>query len=111
MTDAGLKELKELNNLTTLDLFLTSVTDVGLRELASHKRLTFLNLMSTKVTEAGVAELKKAYPTARSCGNRAGDRGGSLPDRLESAIVGPGSQAWTVRNGTCPIFEEWQPHR
>jgi hypothetical protein len=38
------------------------MSDAGLRELASLKELTFLNLMSTKVTDAGVSELKKFLP-------------------------------------------------
>jgi hypothetical protein len=33
VTDAGLKELKELKQLTTLDLEGTQVTDAGLKEL------------------------------------------------------------------------------
>jgi internalin A len=62
VTDRGLQELKELDNLTTLDLFLTPVTDVGLKELVSLKGLTFLNLAATKVTDTGVTEFKKALP-------------------------------------------------
>jgi hypothetical protein len=33
VTDAGLAELKELNNLTSLNLGLTLVTETGLEEL------------------------------------------------------------------------------
>ena len=35
LTDAGLKELTNLKNLTTLNLAGTQVTDVGLRELTA----------------------------------------------------------------------------
>ena len=44
MTDAGLKELAALKNLTTLDLSETRVTGAGLKELAALKNLTTLNL-------------------------------------------------------------------
>ena len=44
MTDAGLKELAALKNLTTLNLSDTQVTDAGLKELAAtqepHHRST-----------------------------------------------------------------------
>ena len=40
MTDAGLKELAPLKNLTALDLGDTQVTDAGLKELAPLKNLT-----------------------------------------------------------------------
>ena len=40
MTDAGLKELRALKNLTSLALNSTKVTDAGLKELATLKNLT-----------------------------------------------------------------------
>jgi internalin A len=40
VTDAGLKELVSLKNLTQLDLWSTKVTDAGLKELAPVKNLT-----------------------------------------------------------------------
>jgi internalin A len=60
VTDAGLKELADLKNLTTLSLFGTQVSDAGLKELSGLKNLTTLDLDSTQVT--GVAELKKSLP-------------------------------------------------
>ena len=39
VTEAGLKELTPLKNLTTLDLSYTQVTDAGLKELAALKNL------------------------------------------------------------------------
>lgn len=62
VTDAGLRELAGLRNLTWLDLRDTWVTDVGLKELAGLKRLATLLLQGTQVTEAGVAKLQKALP-------------------------------------------------
>ncbi len=62
VTDAGLKELKELKNLQTLRLIDTAVTDAGLKELKELKNLQLLTLYRTKVTDAGVMELKAALP-------------------------------------------------
>ncbi len=57
VTDAGLKELAALKNLTTLMLGGAKVTDAGLKELAALKSLTTLNLNGTAVTDAGLKEL------------------------------------------------------
>ena len=65
VTDAGLKELAPLKNLTKLDLIGTKVTDAGLKELAPLKNLTKLDLSGTKVTDAGVKELQKALPKCK----------------------------------------------
>ena len=62
VTDAGLKELKDLKQLTSLNLDNTKVTDAGLKELKDLKQLTSLNLYATKVTDDGVADLQKALP-------------------------------------------------
>ena len=40
----------------------TKVTDAGLKELKDLKQLTSLNLAETKVTADGVADLQKALP-------------------------------------------------
>ena len=42
MTEGGLKVLKELGTLTSLDLGFTQVTDAGLKELKELKHLTTL---------------------------------------------------------------------
>src|SRR5262249_22360996 len=60
ITDAGLKELKELKSLETLNLLNTMVTDAGLKELKELKSLQTLGLRDTKVTDMGVKELKAA---------------------------------------------------
>ncbi len=65
MTDAGLKELAPLKNLTTLNLGGTKVTDDGLKELAALKNLSELYLLGTKVTDDGVKELQKALPKCK----------------------------------------------
>jgi hypothetical protein len=62
VTDAGLKELAPLKQLTTLSLFGTKVTDAGLKGLAPLKSLTELDLFDTQVTDSGVKELQKALP-------------------------------------------------
>src|SRR5438270_435213 len=58
VTDAGLKELKDLEQLTSLYLAYTKVTDAGMKELKDLKQLTSLNLAETNVTDAGLKELK-----------------------------------------------------
>jgi repressor of nif and glnA expression len=62
VTDVGLKELKGLKSLTELGLYGTQVTDVGLKELKDLKNLTVLRLTGTQVTDAGVKELQEALP-------------------------------------------------
>jgi Leucine-rich repeat (LRR) protein len=58
ITDASLKELAPLRNLTFLDLSSTQVTDAGLKEVASFKKLTALVLANTQVTNAGLTRLE-----------------------------------------------------
>jgi RNA polymerase sigma factor (sigma-70 family) len=57
-SDEGLKQLKNLNNLHTLDLTLTKITDAGLKELKDLKGLTSLGIGRTEITDTGLAELK-----------------------------------------------------
>src|SRR5438105_15403099 len=52
VTDAALKELIQLKQLTSLDLSGTQVTDAGLKELTNLKQLISLYLNYTKVTDA-----------------------------------------------------------
>jgi Leucine Rich repeat len=58
VTDAVVKELKELKELRTLDLNMTRVTDAGLKELVELTGLQKLCLGHTPVTDAGLKELK-----------------------------------------------------
>jgi hypothetical protein len=41
------------------------VTDAGLKELAQIQGLTILDIRHTKLTKAGVAELQKALPKCK----------------------------------------------
>jgi hypothetical protein len=65
VTDAGLKDLKELKQLTTLYLGSCKVTDTGLKDLKELKQLTTLGLRGTQVTDAGVKELQEALPECK----------------------------------------------
>src|SRR5262245_16155251 len=57
VTDADLKELARLTELSSLGLSCTNVTDMGLKELPALPKLTRLYLSETKVTDAGMKEL------------------------------------------------------
>ncbi|MEC8989403.1 MAG: hypothetical protein VYB66_09150, partial [Verrucomicrobiota bacterium] len=62
ITDAGLKDVAKLKQLTNLILMgnpSTEITDAGLKELAKLQQLKDLYLGYTKVTKAGEAELQK----------------------------------------------------
>jgi internalin A len=71
VTDAGLKELAPLKNLTILYLNETKVTDAGLKELAPLKNLTWLNLRDTQVTDTGLKELQQALPKCKILASKA----------------------------------------
>jgi hypothetical protein len=49
-------------SLETLTLVGTQVTDAGLKELKELRRLRWLDVRATQVTDAGVRELKAARP-------------------------------------------------
>ena len=68
ITDTGLKDVAKLQQLVILDLNDTKITDAGLKEVAKLEKLTRLYLRGTKITTAGVAELKKALPTCEIYG-------------------------------------------
>ena len=62
----------DLEKVTRLSLTRTKITDAGLKEVAKLQQLTYLNLWSsplglldTKITKAGVAELQRALPKCR----------------------------------------------
>ncbi|MCE9560883.1 MAG: hypothetical protein K8U57_02400 [Planctomycetes bacterium] len=59
VTDADLKELAPLTELTMLNLSKNPITDVGLKELAPFTKLTDLALRETEVTDAGIPDIIK----------------------------------------------------
>jgi hypothetical protein len=62
ITDAGLRHLDGLKELSQLNLTDTSITDDGLRHLEAIVSLRKLNLEGTRVTQAGVARLRLSLP-------------------------------------------------
>jgi hypothetical protein len=56
-TDAGLKELKGLKTLETLNVANSAVTDAGLKELKGLRELQMLSLGGTRVMDAGLKAL------------------------------------------------------
>ena len=57
LSDKGMVHLKNLTNLTSLDLSQSKVGDAGLVHLAKLTKLSNLSLSSTKVTDAGFKHL------------------------------------------------------
>jgi hypothetical protein len=57
VTDASLTHLKPLTNLTRLGLQNTKITDAGLANLSAMTKLASLNVYGTGVTDAGLASL------------------------------------------------------
>lgn len=64
VTDAGLDALKPLANLEYINLYGTKITDAGAAKLAALPKLKAIYLWQTAVTKNGVATLKKALPAA-----------------------------------------------
>ena len=57
MTDAGLKNIADADEITSLNLFSTQVTNEGLKELVRFPELATLDLANTRITDAGLKEL------------------------------------------------------
>lgn len=57
VTDAGLDELKDFQEFSSLDLSTTKVTDAGLARIAVHPHLRWLALEDTSITDAGLKHL------------------------------------------------------
>jgi beta-lactamase regulating signal transducer with metallopeptidase domain len=57
ITDAGLKDLRDLKDLANLHLNRTQITDAGLKELLTQEKLNALGLGGTRVTDAGLRQL------------------------------------------------------
>jgi uncharacterized membrane protein len=65
VSDAGLEALKGLSNLQYLNLFDTKVSDKGLQALASLKNLRTVYVYQTQVTAQGVGALQKNLPSLK----------------------------------------------
>ena len=64
ITDAGLDHLKGLTSLEYLNLYNTKVTDAGLPKIAGLSKLKSLYVWQSGVTKAGVAQLRAKLPGA-----------------------------------------------
>jgi Planctomycete cytochrome C len=62
ITDAALTHLKSLPNLEQINLYGTKITDKGLLDLAKCPNLKAVYLWQTQTTAAGIEQLKKALP-------------------------------------------------
>ena len=71
ITSAGLKDVAKLQNLKSLFLHETQITDEGLKEVAKLQKLVGLFLNDTKITGEARAELKKALPNCRIAKSKA----------------------------------------
>jgi hypothetical protein len=65
ITDEGLEHLKGLKSLAQLGIYGTMVTDAGMKHLLGLTELRWLMLGKTKVTTAGLRELKPLSKLAR----------------------------------------------
>ncbi len=103
VTDAGLKSIVAMKNLTELHLENTAITDAGLDTLKSLAGLEYLNLYGTKVTDAGVAKLApltklKALYLWQTAVTKAGVA--KLKASLKSTHINIG---WTAEDDAKPI--------
>jgi hypothetical protein len=76
VTDAGLKQLKDLSNLLELDLSETRITDAGLVHLKELPDLTRLSLRGTEVTDTGLEHIEALTPLGRRSTRGWPERGG-----------------------------------
>jgi uncharacterized protein (TIGR03067 family) len=114
VTDAGLSDLKVLNNLQALYLFGTAVTDAGLQELGKLKSLRSLDLFGTRVTVAGLKKLQQALPGTQISGLQqppspsAGSKAGvwTAPDL--QAFAPPKSKTSDPKGDIARLQGKWQ---
>jgi hypothetical protein len=63
LTDAGLKEVAKLSNLTSLDISgNVELTDAGLKDICALKKLKSLTLGRCLMTPAGIDAARIALP-------------------------------------------------
>ena len=66
ITDAGLREIAKMQQLTRLRLHRANkIIAVGLKEIAKLQKLTYLHLNYSKTTDAGVKEIAKMQKLTR----------------------------------------------
>ena len=99
VTDSGLAHLKDLNKLVILNLYDTTIGDAGLEHLKGLTKLNFLMLKQTNVTDAGARKLKQALPDCETISHSP-----RTPPPLPATFVGK----WSIEfaNGvkeTCEI--------
>src|SRR5437588_8923623 len=93
VTDAALKELADLKQLTWLSLTVTRVTDAGLKELKHLKQLNTLILSQTYVTGAGLKELTDLKQLTSL--NLGGTR---YTDETRKEMTNPKQRTWLARD-------------
>ena len=88
-TDAGLAELRELDELKQLDLAGLQITDAGISEIIRHRRLGSLDLNSTPVGDFRIQRLWQLpnLTTIRLCNARITD------DDLQG--IGASTSSWS----------------
>jgi hypothetical protein len=102
VTDSGLKELKELKCLSMLDLCGTPVTDAALKQLMELKNLSSLSLAATWVTDTGLKELKGFNKVFLKPGEQ---KSVTIPiDRGSFAFYDPERRAWAAEKGEFKIL-------
>ena len=62
ITDAGLRQLEGLQNLTSLDVQNTQVTDEGLAVLKTMPKLAQVYIHGSRITPAGAESLQASLP-------------------------------------------------
>ena len=70
VTDDGMKKLAGLTKLSSLTLQCPQITNAGLVHLRELKNLTHLDLKDASVTQEGIGELKKSLPKLNATGYR-----------------------------------------
>lgn len=59
ITDAGLRHLQNLRNITHISLGKTRITDKGLEIVATFEKLQTVRLFDTRITDAGITKLMR----------------------------------------------------
>jgi Leucine-rich repeat (LRR) protein len=101
ITDAGLKQLKEVTNLLELDLSHTQITDAGLMHVKGLPDLTRLSLRGTDVTDAGLEHLEALTPLGRQS-TRGWPASGSL-NLIDTHVTGERVRRLQERMPNCHI--------